>query len=83
MKTITDKDSESCSFTYDTNNLLTTAPDVDGYKLDYTYLDGVPKRIGSVTERNDTAEGDTLDGGTLTYTWRNGRELASMSDGLI
>ena len=64
LTSITDKDGESSLYTYGTNNLLMTVQDVDGYRVAYTYLDGIPKRIGSVAEWDGTVAGGYM---TIEY----------------
>ncbi|MBE6920297.1 MAG: DNRLRE domain-containing protein [Ruminococcaceae bacterium] len=57
LTSITDKDNESSIFTYGANNLLATVQDVDGYKLQYTYFTGLPKRVVGIHEYDGTVAG--------------------------
>ena len=57
LTSITYADDESSTFTYGANNLLTTAQDIDGYKLQYTYFDGLPKRVVGIHEYDGTVAG--------------------------
>ena len=64
---ITDKDSKYSTFAYTTNNLLSSATDVDGYKLSYTYTQttaGKPSRVKTVKETSGSATGGEL---TIEY----------------
>ena len=69
LTSITNVDGEATQYTYADNtadtskNLLTTAVDIDGYKLVYTYTTfakGKPARVASVTEYSGTTQGGSL-----------------------
>ena len=62
---ITYQDGKYSQFTYSSKRLLTSAQDIDGYKLSYTYTTGSPSRIKTVTETHNGKTGSTL---TLEYT---------------
>ena len=66
---VTDKDGKYSSYSYDSNNLLTAASDVDGYRLAYTYTATSPNRVASVTEYQDKDDGTSVLGGSLTITY--------------
>ena len=61
---ITDKDGKYSSYTYNTQNLLATAQDVDGYRLAYTFntvsASWQPYRVLSVTESHNGTVGGSL-----------------------
>ena len=63
---ITDKDGKYVTYTYGANNLLLTAQDVDGYKLEYTYnlIDSTaliqPSRVATITEYDGSTMGGQL-----------------------
>lgn len=67
LTTVTDQDSEKCTYAYGSNNLLTEATDIDGYKLSYTYTSttaGKPNRIAKVCEYDGNIIGGEL---TIAY----------------
>ena len=64
LTSITDKDNESSIFTYGANNLLATVQDVDGYKLQYTYFTGLPKRVVGISESDNGVSGGYM---TIEY----------------
>ncbi len=65
---VTDKDGKASSYSYIENgHLLTSAQDIDGYKLTYTYTKteaGKPSRIATINESHNNVQGSSL---TLTY----------------
>ena len=68
LTSITYADTKSSSFSYTSKNLLSTATDIDGYKLTYGYntlSTGKPSKVTSVTESDGTAGGST----TFAYTY--------------
>ncbi len=60
LATITDKDGEVSSFVYDSANFMTGATDIDGYKLQYSYSTGSPKRVVGIQEYDGTTAGGNL-----------------------
>ena len=67
LTTVTDQDSEKCTYAYGSNNLLTEVTDIDGYKLSYTYTSttaGKPNRIAKVCEYDGNIIGGEL---TIAY----------------
>ena len=56
-------DGEVCTYTYGTNNLLTSAQDIDGYKLSCSYnivTTGKPARISRIEESHNGVSGRLL-----------------------
>lgn len=67
LTTVTDKDSEKCTYAYGSNNLMTSVTDIDDYKLSYTYTTttaGKPNRITKVCEYDGNITGGEL---TIAY----------------
>ncbi len=68
LTTITSPDGKQTHYTYDDNQLLTSAQDIDGYKLAYTYTTRQqthqPFRVASVEESDGAALGSKL---TISY----------------
>ena len=63
------QDGESVAYTYNTDRVLISAQDIDGYRLAYAYhpigdSSWQPYRVMSVSETDGTAEGGVL---TITY----------------
>ena len=67
LTSVTDKDSKVSRYTYTTNNLMSSAQDVDGYKINYAYTTttaGEPNRIKTITEYSGSTAGGVLN---ITY----------------
>jgi YD repeat-containing protein len=63
LTSVTDKDGKTSSYTYTTNNLLSTAQDIDGYKICYDYTTttaGQPNRIKTIEEYSGTTAGGVV-----------------------
>ena len=67
---VIDKDQGTSEYGYDANHLLTSAKDIDGYRLEYTYNvpsgTYAPCRVASIREY----DGDTS-GGHITIAYKN------------
>ena len=69
LTSITYADEKTTTFAYTSNNLLSSATDIDGYKITYSYntLDaGKPSRVVSIAE---SAGGEDGGATTLSYTF--------------
>lgn len=67
LTSVTDKDSKVSRYTYTTNNLMSSAQDIDGYKINYAYTTttaGEPNRIKTITEYSGSTAGGVLN---ITY----------------
>lgn len=67
LTSITDKDGESVTYTYNSEKLLTEAQDIDSYRLAVSYnttAEGAVRRVATVSE----FDGNTP-GGDLTFTY--------------
>jgi len=67
LMSVTDKDSKVSRYTYTTNNLMSSAQDIDGYKINYAYTTttaGEPNRIKTITEYSGSTAGGILN---ITY----------------
>ena len=67
LTSITDKDGETVTYTYNSDKLLTKVQDIDSYYLSFTYnttAANAVRRVATVSE----FDGDTP-GGTLTFTY--------------
>ena len=67
LTSITDKDGESVTYTYNSEKLLTQVQDIDSYRLTVSYnttAEGAVRRVATVSE----FDGDTS-GGELTFTY--------------
>lgn len=63
LTSVTDKDSKVSKYTYTTNNLMSSAQDIDGYKINYAYTTttaGEPNRIKTITEYSGSTAGGVL-----------------------
>ena len=89
---ITDKDGKYVTYTYDDNNLLLTAQDVDGYKLQYTYnivsptTTYQPSRVATITEydvRNIEDPDDDKLGGQISIEYANNQTTFTDHNGNI
>ena len=63
LTTVTYKDGKKTTFAYDSNNLLTSATDIDGYKLAIAYnttAAGQPNRVSKVSEFDGSVAGGVL-----------------------
>ena len=71
LTSITDKDGESVTYTYNSEKLLTEAQDIDSYRLTVSYnttAEGAVRRVATVCEFD--GEGETaVAGGELTFTY--------------
>ncbi len=65
---IIDIDGETVNYTYDANNMLTSAADIDGYAMKYSYYGTQPYRVKKITEYGGSTEGNSL---TLTYGYNS------------
>ena len=79
LTSITDKDSETVSYTYAANNLLSTVMDIDDYILEYEYTviaQGKPSRVKKVAEKHNNVDGGELEisygQNQTTFTDHNG-----------
>ena len=74
LTSITDKDGKTAYYTYDSNRLLTSAKDVDGYKLSYTYntvsAAYQPYRVLSV-EETDESGATPVPGGKEEFSYHH------------
>ena len=89
---ITDKDGKYVTYTYDDNNLLLTAQDVDGYKLQYTYnivsstTTYQPSRVATITEydvRNIEDPNDDKLGGQISIEYATNQTTFTDHNGNI
>ena len=63
LNAVEDKGYQAISYTYAENNLLTSAQDIDGYKISYAYTtteQKKPNRINTITEYSGTTAGGVL-----------------------
>lgn len=64
LTTVTDKDGEKSTFAYGSNHLLTSATDVDGYKVVYTFNvaqeEYQPNRVVNIAEYSGATQGGSL-----------------------
>ena len=63
LTSVTYQDGKKSTFTYGTNNLLTSATDIDGYALKFEYnttTAGQPNRVSKVSEFDGSAAGGIL-----------------------
>ena len=67
LTSITDKDGETVSYAYSSENLLTRVEDIDSYYLSISYNTTAEETVRRVTHISEH-DGDT-DGGTLTFTY--------------
>lgn len=86
---ITDKDGKYVTYTYDDNNLLLTAQDVDGYKLQYTYnivsstTTYQPSRVATITEYDVWDPDDDKLGGQISIEYANNQTTFTDHNGNI
>ncbi len=76
LTSITDPDGKVSTYGYTTNNLLSYAQDIDGYRISYTYnslVAGKPNRISSIAESDDGEAGRSM---TIVY----GRNCTTFTD---
>lgn len=57
---VTDVDSKRITYTYDNKGLLTSAMNVNGYQVKYTYYTAQPYRVKTVTEYANGEKGNSL-----------------------
>ena len=80
LTSATDRDGETSRYTY-SGNLLTSAKDIGGYELTYTYIRGngdtwQPYRVYKVTEKDGSALG-----GELTFTYAHNQTTVTDYNG--
>lgn len=68
LTSITDADGAKVSYTYGSRRLMRSAAGVDGYQIKYTYHDGKPFRMKTITEYGGGTAGNSL---TLTYGYNS------------
>ena len=76
LTSITDKDNRTVTYGYGANTLLTSAQDIDGYKLTYEYnavteenTSFQPYRVVKITESQKKADNTTVYAGELTIAY--------------
>ena len=86
---ITDKDAETCLYTYNDANMLLTAQDIDGYTLTYAYdtpaLSYQTYRVKKITESDNGKTGGVMNieyaHNQTTFTDHNGnKEILQFND---
>jgi len=79
LTSVTYKDGETCSYTYDANNCLISAQDIDGYQLSYTYntvsAAWQPWRVQSVKEAQVRQDNSEITGSELTFSYSHNQTI--------
>ena len=68
LTAITDVDGEKVTYAYNSRKMLTSAKNIDGYELRYSYSPKSPYRVSGIAEYADGAAGNSL---ALTYGYNS------------
>ena len=70
LTTVTDIDGKKVFYTYDSNGMLASAENINGYQVKYGYYTEEPHRVKSIAEYGDGTKGKSL---TMTYGYNSTR----------
>ena len=68
LTTVTDIDGKKVFYTYDSNGMLASAENINGYQVKYGYYTEEPHRVKSIAEYGDGTKGKSL---TMTYGYNS------------